>query len=234
MSTEPSELTGTFITIEGGEGSGKSTLSRLLQNSLNKIGHHVTLCREPGGTVLGEQLRAALFSQAGSEVSTEVVQAAPSPLTELLVFSAARAQLLKEIILPALGDGDTVICDRYTDSTFAYQHYGRGLDRPVIETAVRLTVGNLKPSLTILLDLDPEQGLARHGIVNQKDLFGEMSPIGGNNYLDFESLAFHQKIREGYLEMASLEPDRWLVLDAGEDPDVIARIALDAILQLIK
>ncbi len=234
MSTEPSELTGTFITIEGGEGSGKSTLTQLLQNSLNEIGHHVTLCREPGGTVLGEQLRAALFSQASSGISTELVQGTPSPLAELLVFSAARAQLLQEIILPALGEGNTVICDRYTDSTYAYQQYGRGLDRSLVETAVRLTVGNLKPSLTILLDLEPEQGLARHGIVNQKDLFGGTSPVGGNNYLDFESLTFHQKIREGYLEMASREPDRWLVLDAGEDANVIARIAMDAILRLIE
>ena len=233
MSTETSELTGTFITIEGGEGSGKSTLTRSLQNSLSEVGHPVTLCREPGGTVLGEQLRAALFSQAETATSTELTRGTPSPLTELLVFSAARAQLLQEIILPALGDGNTVICDRYTDSTFAYQQYGRGLDRSLIEMAVRLTVGNLKPSLTILLDLEPEQGLARHGIVNQKDLFGGTSPIGGNNYLDFESLAFHKKIREGYLEMASREPDRWLVLDAGKDPHIIARIALDAILQLI-
>ena len=149
--------------------------------------------------------------------------------TELLVFSAARSQLITEIIRPSLDAGKIVICDRYVDSTFAYQHYGRGLSYDLIDKAVNLTTNGLMPSITYLLDLDPREGLRRHGIEDQMNLFGDSERIGGNNYLDFESLDFHDRVRSGYLEMAAKDEDRWMVLDANMTPDELTRLAFDRV-----
>lgn len=182
---------GVFVTFEGGEGSGKSTQIEAVAHLARVEGYQVVTCREPGGTVLGERLREALF---GLEV-------APHPLAELLIFGAARAQLVGEVILPALADRALVLCDRFTDSTVAYQHYGRGLALDDVVAINEAATTGLLPALTVLLDLPPDAGRAR----------GE---DGGSDYLEREDLTFHERVRDGYLAMAAAEPERWLMLDA--------------------
>ncbi|MGE0228385.1 MAG: dTMP kinase [Dehalococcoidia bacterium] len=193
---------GRFVTLEGGEGAGKSTQIQTLAVLAREAGIEVVTCREPGGTVLGERLRAALFD----------LERAPEPLAELLVFNAARAQLVVEVIRPALEDGALVLCDRFTDSTVAYQHYGRGLPLETVEAVNRAATGGLTPDLTILYDLPPEVGRAR-------------GQHGGSDYLEREALAFHERVRSGYLTLARAEPERWLVLDATLPAEELSRIA---------
>jgi dTMP kinase len=190
-------LRGRFVTFEGGEGAGKSTQVAALSGRLEQAGRTVVTCREPGGTALGERLREALF--ATSEGGTEG-EPAPSPEAELLIFNAARAQLVREVIRPALDRGEVVICDRFADSTLAYQHFGRGLDRKVVDAVNHAATGGLLPDLTILLDLEPDEGFAR---TDRR-----------TDYLEREDLAFHRRVRRGFLELAVEQPDRWLVLDA--------------------
>ena len=228
MSDTFTKAKGLFLSLEGGEGTGKSSLSRTLGKKLMGMGLEVTICREPGGTVLGERLRDALFDNADQDKPDGTFNN-PDARTELLVFSAARPLLITEVIQPALDVGKIVICDRYVDSTFAYQHYGRGLSYDLIDKAVNLTTNGLMPSITYLLDLDPREGLRRHGIEDQMNLFGDSERIGGNNYLDFESLDFHDRVRSGYLEMAAKDEDRWMVLDANMTPDELTRLAFDRV-----
>ncbi|MEI7925278.1 MAG: dTMP kinase [Chloroflexota bacterium] len=142
---------GVFVTLEGGEGAGKSTQIAAIARLASAAGREVVTCREPGGTPLGERLRAALFATAEGETP-------PAPAAELLVFTAARAQLVAEVIRPALNRGALVICDRFSDSTLAYQHYGRGLELPMVEAANRAATQGLAPDLTLLLDLAPQVG----------------------------------------------------------------------------
>ncbi len=182
---------GLFVTFEGGEGAGKSTQIEAVAEQARIAGIEVVTCREPGGTVLGERLRQSLFG----------LDAAPQPLAELFVFGAARAQLVGEVIRPALARRALVLCDRYIDSTVAYQHYGRGLTLDDVAAINNAATGGLLPALTVLLDLSPDAGRAR----------GE---DGGSDYLEREDLAFHERVREGYLAMAEAEPERWLLLDA--------------------
>ena len=188
---------GRFVTLEGGEGAGKSTqiaaLAHLAAGAGTGASIEVVTCREPGGTPLGERLRAALFAAAEGETP-------PTPAAEILVFTAARAQLVAEVIRPALARGALVICDRFADSTVAYQQYGRGLDASMVEAANRAATQGLAPDLTVLLDLTPEQGFAR----------GER----GADYLEREDIEFHRRVRRGFLALAAAEPERWLVLDA--------------------
>ncbi|MFA7248739.1 MAG: dTMP kinase [Dehalococcoidia bacterium] len=184
---------GWFVTLEGGEGAGKSTQIAALARLATVAGLEVVTCREPGGTPLGERLRSALLS-------TEAGETTPAPAAELLVFTAARAQLVAEVIRPALERGALVICDRFSDSTMAYQHYGRGLDRAMVEAANHAATQGLVPDLTVLLDLPPEQAFQR----------GDR----GGDYLEREDMAFHRRVRRGFLELAAAEPERWLVLDA--------------------
>ena len=153
MSDTFTKAKGLFLSLEGGEGTGKSSLSRTLGKKLMGMGLEVTICREPGGTVLGERLRDALFDNADQDKPDGTFNN-PDARTELLVFSAARSQLITEVIQPALDVGKIVICDRYVDSTFAYQHYGRGLSYDLIDRAVNLTTNGLMPSITYLLDLE--------------------------------------------------------------------------------
>ena len=190
-----SEPPGLFITFEGGESSGKSTQAAALARRARDSGRAVLSCREPGGTPLGERLRDALFASDDP----------PSPQAELLVFAAARAQLVQEVIRPALEDGALVLCDRFGDSTVAYQQYGRGLDRGVVEAVNAAATGGLKPDLTLLLDIAPEMALTRSG--------------GGANYMEREDIDFHRRVRDGYLKLARREPQRWLVLDATRPVD---------------
>jgi dTMP kinase len=199
-----------FITFEGGEGCGKSTQSRLLWKKLTQQSIPVILTHEPGGTALGNEIRKALKRKGGSTIS---------PQAELLLFAASRAQLVAEVIGPALEDGNVVICDRFSHSTVAYQGYGRGLDLTIVETVNSVATGNLKPDLTILLDIPPEQGLARKR--NRKDRF------------ESEDLGFHRRVREGYLRMAAAEPDRWLVIDASLPKGKIAGIIWDRVSPLL-
>jgi dTMP kinase len=195
--SDPATHAGLFVTLEGGEGAGKSTQLTELVRAAERAGSSIITCREPGGTALGERLREALFTTAEDEPP-------PSPEAELLIFNAARAQLVSEVIRPALATGDIVVCDRFFDSTIAYQHFGRGLDRGVVDAVNRAATGGLVPDLTVLLDLEPEAGFAR----------GE----GRTDYLEREELAFHRRVRRGFLELAVAEPERWLVLDATKPP----------------
>ena len=198
----PPEVPGLFVTIEGGEGAGKSTLLAALAERAERSGLRVVRCREPGGTDLGERVRAWLLDGA----------AAPSPRAELLAFAAARAELVSEVIRPALAEGALVLCDRFTDSTIAYQHHGRGIARPAVDAANAVATGGLRPVHTLLLDLPPEVGLRRAG-------------AGGGDRIEREPLAFHERVRAGFLELAAAEPERWLVLDATRPPAELAERA---------
>jgi dTMP kinase len=184
---------GLFITFEGGEGCGKSTHSRLLLEKLEQQNIPAVLTHEPGGTALGNELRNLLKKRKGSPIS---------PQAELFLLAASRAQLVTEVIRPALAEGKVVICDRFTYSTMVYQGYGRGLDFTAIRMVNNMATRHLSPDLIVLLDVPPEQGLARKRSL--KDRF------------ELEDLSFHRRVREGYLKMAGAEPDRWLVIDASQ------------------
>jgi dTMP kinase len=201
---------GLFITFEGGEGCGKSTQSRLLLKKLEQQSIPVVLTHEPGGTVLGNELRKALKRKRGSSIS---------PQAELFLVAASRAQLVAELIRPALEEGKVVICDRFTHSTMVYQGYGRGLDFTAIKMVNNMATRNLNPDLIILLDISPEQGLARKRSL--KDRF------------ELEDLSFHRRVKEGYLKMAAAEPDRWLVIDASLPKVKIAEIIWDRVSRLL-
>lgn len=199
--TEAGGPRGLFVTLEGGEGCGKTTqlaaLEQVARGSESPWAEVVT-CREPGGTAIGEGVRSLLFDRP--EEATD-----PSAAAELLLFAAARAQLVAEVIRPALERGALVICDRFADSTTAYQAYGRELDRALVDGVNAAATGGLTPALTVLLDLDPKEGLVRSGRRDE----GEPS-----DYLERETLAFHRRVRLGYLELAAAEPERWVTLDA--------------------
>jgi len=182
-------MNGRFVTFEGVEGSGKSTQARMLAEHFQRKGISVIVVREPGGTALGEAIRQLLLDPAGQVVSE----------AELLLFLAARAQNTAEVIQPALQMGRLVVCDRYTDSTIAYQGYGRGLDLPTVRAMNAFATGGLEPDLTVLLDLPVETGLVRQ---SERDRMGA------------ESLEFHRRVREGYLAEAAAQPRRFRVLQA--------------------
>ncbi|HQF71836.1 MAG TPA: dTMP kinase [Promineifilum sp.] len=183
-----------FITLEGPEGAGKTTQLRDLAGFLRHRGLSVVTTREPGGTAIGDQVRHVLHDTAN---------AAMSPTAEVLLYAASRAQLVAEVIRPALAAGHIVLCDRYADSTTAYQGYGRGLNRDDLAALTAIATGGLRPDLTLLLDLEVEHGLAR-----RRDRGEEM------NRLDLETVEFHRRVRDGYLALAAAEPARWLRIDA--------------------
>jgi len=189
-----------FITFEGGEGSGKSVQARALYRKLLNSGVPVLLTHEPGGTPLGDRITRWL--KWGGTMGI-------SPAAELMLFNASRAQLVAEVIRPGLESGKVVICDRFMDSTTAYQGYGRGLDLAMVKTVNAIAVQGLNPHLTILMDLDVETGLTRKGKKKQ-DRF------------EREEIAFHRRVREGYLKLAREEPGRWLVLDAAQAKNKIS------------
>ena len=180
---------GRFVVFEGGEGSGKSTQARALDRRLSQQGLPVVLTHEPGGTALGAKLRHLV--KWGSHVT---------PQTELLLILAARSQLVKEVIRPALGRGSSVVCDRYTYSTLAYQGYGREMDVGLLTKLNDLVTEGLYPDLVVLLDADPVEGLQR-----------KKGPV---DRFEREDLDFHRAVRDGYLQMARDEPERWFVIDA--------------------
>ncbi|HEY7676676.1 MAG TPA: dTMP kinase [Candidatus Methylomirabilis sp.] len=202
---------GFFLTLEGVEGSGKSTQQTLLARRLRGAGHAVLEVREPGGTPLGESLRRLLLHTPG---------AAPTAPAELFLYLASRAQLAAEVIGPALAGGQVVLCDRYADSTSAYQGYGRGMDLELIARLNRLATAGVWPDLTVLLDLDPAAGLAR--LAGRPGAESGAAGSDGLDRFEREALAFHRRVRDGYLALARAHPDRFLVVDAAQDPATIA------------
>jgi dTMP kinase len=190
-----------FITLEGPDGSGKTLQINPLADYLREQGYSVFTAREPGGTSIGDQVREILMNLKNTTMK---------PRTETLLFCAARAQLVEEILKPRLEQNDIVILDRYADSTIAYQGYGHQNDIELIKHVLFFTTGGLKPDLTLLLDIEPEIGLRRR----QK---------GGVewNRLDAYQLELHQRVRRGYLEMAQAEPERWRIIDASQPPQVV-------------
>jgi dTMP kinase len=182
-----------FITLEGSEGCGKTSLMPLLADDLTALGYQVLKTREPGGTSIGDQVRAILADFKNTDML---------PRTEVLLFQASRAQLVEQIIRPALARGDIVLSDRFAESTIAYQGYGHQLNIDLVRSIVEFATGGLKPDLALFLDVDVEEGLRR------KDAGGD------RNRLDTFDLSFYQRVRQGYLDMVNAEPQRWVVIDA--------------------
>jgi len=199
------------VAFEGPEGSGKTTQIRLLDGELRSRGLSVVCTREPGGTPIAEQIRTVLHDLGNQ---------AMLPMTEALLYSAARVQHVNQVIRPALDRGDFVISDRYAASTMAYQGYGHGLDLNKLHVITDFATGGLVPDLLIYLDLDVEIGL-------QRKLRDQEAGRGEWNRMDQQDIAFHRRVREGYLEMARQDPDHWLVLDATQPVMVIQKMILD-------
>ena len=189
-----------FITLEGPEGAGKTSHIPALVQFLRESGYTVFPTREPGGTSIGEQIRDVLGNLKNTEMN---------PRTEILLFQAARAQIVEEFIRPRLALGEIVLCDRYADSTIAYQGYGHRIDLVELRRVVTFATGGLTPDLTILLDLDVEIGLQRKS--KQQEW----------NRLDAYTVDFHRRVRVGYLELVTQEPQRWRVVDASRPWDVV-------------
>jgi len=200
-----------FITFEGGEGGGKSVQAKALYRKLVKMGVPVLLTHEPGGTPFGKRMGRWLKWAQDTDIS---------PLTELMLFNASRAQLVAEVIKPALKSGKVVISDRYDDSTTVYQGYGRRLDLTMVKAVNKAATQGLTPDLTVLLDAPVETCFARKG-TGKRDRFEQ------------EALAFHQRVRDGYLKLASEEPQRWLVVDASQSRAKIAEIIWPRVSQLL-
>jgi dTMP kinase len=201
----PGKAGGFFITLEGPEGGGKSTQIHRLAASLAEQGHVVWTTREPGGTRVGEMIRPLLLGPRQSRLG---------PWTEALLFTAARAELVDDVIRPRLQRGEIVLCDRFSDSTLAYQGYGRGLNLESLRRLQKEATGSLTPDLTLLLNLPVEAGLAR-------------IPRSAQDRLDRETKAFHQRVHAGYEQMAAEDPRRWREVDAAADPDEVARRVLE-------
>lgn len=201
-----------FITFEGGEGSGKTAQSKRVRRRLTQMGIPVILLHEPGGTKLGDRIARLLQWKAPEDTSS---------LAELLLFNASRAQLVDQVIRPAVEAGSVVICDRFTDSTIAYQGYGRGLDVETVRQINNLATANLTPDLTILLDLPVAVAMARQQ---------------GTTPDRFEraEVAFHERVLTGYRELAAAEPTRWLVIDGSLSKDMVARAIWTRVSQLLE
>lgn len=198
---------GVLVTFEGGEGSGKSTHLRVVARVLREAGVACRELREPGGTAVGEAVRAVLLDPEHAGLDERA---------ELLLYEAARAQLVAELIEPALEAGEVVMCDRYYDSTTAYQGHGRGLPLEHIAELNALATSGLTPDLTLLFDVDPVQGLER-------------ATRHGSDRLESEDLAFHERVRAGFLEIARIEPERVRVVDAGMPLDAVSARAVEIV-----
>lgn len=190
-----------FITFEGPDGSGKTTQLALLAAYLEQEGWPVVRTREPGGTRIGDQVRACLH---------DVENTAMTAVAEILLYSASRAQLVAEVIRPNLAAGKIVLCDRYADSTLAYQGYGRGLDLTMLHTITRFATGGLQPDHTLLFDLDVSAGLTRRQI-GQAEM----------NRMDLQALHFYERVQAGYQALAAVEPARWTIIPADRPRDVV-------------
>jgi len=199
-----------FATFEGPEGCGKTTQVQLLADWLSAQGYDVLATREPGGTRIGDQIRQILLNPEHTEMCLA---------TEILLFCAARAQIVNQMIQPHLELGGVVLCDRFADSTLAYQGYGYGMDLGELHVITRFATGGLRPDVTFYLDLPVEEGLRRKA--------------GGDlvewNRMERKQLEYHRRVRRGYLELIHLEPDRWVVLDATGDIGTIHRAILEEV-----
>lgn len=191
---------GLFVTLEGVDGSGKSTQAAALADRLRAAGHEVVALREPGGTAISEKIRAILLDPANGEMADEC---------ELLLYEASRAQLVRQVIEPALARGAVVVCDRFFDSTHAYQSGARGLDDALVRRANALGCCGVVPDVTLVLDVDPEVAFSRAG-------------AGGLDRMEVEGLAFQRRVRADYLSLAKEEPGRVRVVDATGTPDEVA------------
>jgi dTMP kinase len=205
---------GIFITFEGPDGSGKSSQLASLADYLRQAGYPVLATREPGGTAIGDQVRSVLMGLKNTEMQ---------PRTEILLFQASRAQLVEQVIVPQLAAGSVVLCDRYADSTLAYQGYGyQKFTLEQLKPLIAFATGGLTPDLTLLLDVEVNEGLRRR----MKD--------GDYNRLDVYECAFYERVRQGYLEMARLEPQRWVAVDAGQPPDQVQAAIRQIVLARLK
>jgi dTMP kinase len=209
-----------FITLEGIEGSGKTTQIRHIVDFFKALGHECVVTKEPGGTRIGEKIRSILLDPENLGIH---------PLTELLLYSADRVQHLQELILPMKEKGKTVVCDRFYDSTTVYQGVSRGLDMKMVEAVHHLVLGGVKPDLTFVLDLPAETGLARAW----KEINSGNRPDKETRF-EKEKLIFHEKVRSGYLELARKEPDRFIVVDAAGDELKVRDKILEALGQWLK
>lgn len=209
---------GYFITFEGAEGCGKTTQIRLLQQRLSELGYATVLTREPGGCPIADKIRTILL---------DAENRAMTPLAELMLYGAARAQHVAEIILPALAAGKIVLCDRFCDATVAYQSFGRGIDRAVIDTLNRYACQGVLPDLTILIDLDPALGLERA----RRRIEAASGPR--EERFELEALAFHQRVRAGYRHLADDQPERFLTIDGAGSIEQIFSALTTALLPQI-
>jgi len=202
-----------FITLEGPEGSGKTSQLPFLAEALRKEGYDLITTREPGGTAIGDQIRKVLFDLGNKSMQ---------PRSEILLFQASRAQLVEEVIRPALAAGKVVLCDRYADSTLAYQGYGHRVDLDTLKEVINFATGGLKPELTMFLDISVEEGLKRrnHG--------------GDWNRLDDYDKEFHARVYAGYQNLITAEPQRWVVVDADRSTEAVARDLRSLVLQRLK
>ena len=191
-----------FLTFEGPDGSGKTTQVAPLAEFLTQLGYQVLITREPGGTAIGDQIR---------QVLSDLKNTGMHPRSETLLFLAARAQLVEQVIKPHLENGYIVLCDRYADSTMAYQGYGHQNDLTQISSLINFATGGLKPDLTLLLDVGAEAGLKRKAEGTEW------------NRLDAYSLEFHQRVRQGYAALAQAEPERWVVIDADQPTERVQK-----------
>lgn len=205
--------TGMFITFEGPEGSGKTAQLQPLAAALIEEGYPVRKTREPGGTPIGDQIRNTILDLGNTAMVDR---------TEALLLQASRAQLVEEVIKPGLKKGQVILCDRFADSTLAYQGFGHQNDLTPLREIIHYATGGLQPDLTILLDLDPALGLMRR------------NKAGNLNRLDALDLDFHQRVRDGYLQLADAEPERWVVVDAERSFDTVQEQILAIVLKRLR
>jgi len=203
-----------FVTFEGPDGSGKTTQIRLLRAYLEEKGYPVCQTREPGGTSIGDQIRQVLHDTTNVEMQAT---------TEILLYSASRAQLVEEVIRPALARSQIVLCDRYAESTLAYQGYGRQLDLCILQAITAFATGGLQPDLIVYLDISVEEGLRR------KRRAHEIEEDEWNR-MDQQAVNFYRRVRQGYLRLAGEEPTRWLIVDARQPVEAIQESIRQAVL----
>ncbi|MFV2082173.1 MAG: dTMP kinase [bacterium] len=205
-------MKGILVTFEGIEGSGKSTLITLVSDAFKQIGVEQFVTREPGGTDLGKSLRKVLLDPQGVDIT---------PLAELFLYAADRAQHINEVLLPAIKAGKAVLCDRFSDATEAYQGYGRSIPLKIVKAVIDQAREGLIPDLTVLLDLPPAKSLVR---VRKRNIRNSSTD---ETRFDDEELAFHERVREGYLAISGREPERFLILDGMASPDDLARKVME-------
>jgi dTMP kinase len=215
MNSDPADAAGIFITLEGPDGAGKSTQQALLADRVLAIGREVVATREPGGTVLGERVRAILLETAADQ----------DPLIDALLFNAARRALVREVIRPALDRGAVVVCDRFADSTLAYQGFGAGAPLDVLSRIAEIATDGTHPARTVLLDIGVEDGLSRRrgGPADEMTRFETDS--------EFDE-AFHERVRGGFRMLAEADADRWRVVDASQSADEVAASVWEAVADL--